>query len=201
MSRSADYPEWAYQLGASAVEFPGVPEEFLKWQIVHRCVYRLAVPPSSNNLYRNTSPLVAAGPRAAVTSLDKKKATRPPRVKTAEYRAWIKSALLQLLAFHSGDLPQRLERSNYPCIECRCGVGYIRDVTNVTKPVEDLLVRAGIIKDDRYTHLSTSYRSATREEDGPVEWHGREIYLPRKREVVVELRWLDYLPDLPTDTL
>ena len=82
------------------------------------------LPPSTNHLYFN---LPGGG-----------------RAKTAKYADWIKTAGLFLNSQIKGRVTGRVE-IRILVEDCHPQ----RDASNVTKPVEDLLVRCGVIEDDR----------------------------------------------------
>ncbi len=89
-------------------------------------IFVLAVPPSANACYANS---------------------RHGRFKTAKYRNWIKGELKALLA-------QRAKPMLGPAtISITLPNGTRGDCDNRIKPTCDLLVRAGILKDDRSDYV------------------------------------------------
>lgn len=95
--------------------------------------FRVPLPPSTNNLYRD------------VTLKDGK---RRGRITTGEYRAWqdkvatiLKDARLHNPVYFGGNYG--LEIHGYrPRIA--------RDLDNIVKPINDAMKKNGVIKDDRY---------------------------------------------------
>lgn len=84
----------------------------------------LPLPPSTNNLYRNVP--------------------GKGRVKTKKYTGWIRECLWELKA---GNFPKF--KGHYEINICVLRKDRRkRDLSNFLKPVEDLLVRAGIVEDD-----------------------------------------------------
>ena len=81
------------------------------------------------------------------------------RVKTQAYRNWIETAKLEMIVTFRGQRPLDLSGQHQPCLDLFCGFGYDRDCSNAIKPVEDLLKRCGIVKDDRYVHRASAERA------------------------------------------
>jgi Holliday junction resolvase RusA-like endonuclease len=84
------------------------------------------------------------------------------RVKTSAYRKWINSAGLLLTSQIKGYFAERVDilieaEDKHPR----------RDSSNLTKPLEDLLVRCGVIQDDR-SKFVRSTKSAWADVDGVV---------------------------------
>lgn len=88
-------------------------------------VLELPIPPSTNKLFRNV-PGVG-------------------RVKTSEYVRWSKSALMTMVV----QKPKPVKGSVRVEITCR-RVSRRRDIDNIIKPTLDILVRGGLIEDDRH---------------------------------------------------
>lgn len=93
-----------------------------------RSTYRLTnKPPSTNHLFANVQGV--------------------GRVKSREYKMWIKAAVEEL----------RWQKSSNPTHEGNIDVQYLcernsplADIGNLEKPLSDILVTSGIIKDDRF---------------------------------------------------
>jgi len=95
----------------------------------------LPVPPSTNALFAN--------------------ARGKGRVKTPEYKAWLKSAGL-LVSFQTAKTRVRSVPSPV-IVEVRIGkVNQARDADNFMKAVNDLLVACGVIAGDNLIHLHRS---------------------------------------------
>ena len=75
------------------------------------------------------------------------------RAKTAEYERWIAHAGLLVNAAVATALPKKPWGVNL-----RAKVNYGRDIDNLVKPVNDLLVTQGIIEDDRYVEYGEYQR-------------------------------------------
>lgn len=86
------------------------------------------LPPSTNELYANVP---GRG-----------------RVKTAKYNAWIETASLLIQSQCKGRVTGRVE---FRILVEDCHPR--RDASNITKPVEDLLVKCGILEDDRSKYV------------------------------------------------
>lgn len=91
---------------------------------LRRLTFRVPVPPSANNLYAN---MPFGGGRR----------------KTGEYRAWLNAAGWEMRAQHVLPLPA----GNY-ALRIRAPINRRRDLDNTLKPVLDLIVELGLIRDD-----------------------------------------------------
>ena len=105
----------------------------------------LPLPPSVNALYRNATEAERA------RAIAKGKKLRGRR-KTPEYQAWIDTAGMEIMAQRVRWKGVRTISGPYVLIaripkDCRMDLG------NATKATEDLLVRMGVIEDDRFADL------------------------------------------------
>ena len=106
--------------------------------------FSLPVPPGANNLF--------------VERRDRK-----GRAKTSGYEAWIREAMQYvMIARASGGIPAGMAPLKHVRVEWRLPFDYRRDVDN-TKPLMDLLKRAGIVVDDRWVDHNEQIRVATTE--------------------------------------
>ena len=140
----------------------------------HGCFYLVTAPPSANNLYAHVP----------VRLKNRREGTR--RVKTQKYKDWIKGAGMELLASRQGQRPMMLGRDQRPQVDLFCGFDYTRDCSNAIKPVEDLLMHAAILMDDRYVHRISSERALEplhTVEYGPLQ--------PPPGKVLVCVTWLN----------
>jgi crossover junction endodeoxyribonuclease RusA len=96
----------------------------------------LPCPPSTNNLFRNTS--------AKERAMWAKRGAKPKsRVPTPEYDAWRQLAGLKANLQHQEPLTGRVT------VTLRCPEASRRDLENFAKAPIDLLVAHGLIEDDR----------------------------------------------------
>lgn len=97
---------------------------------------RLALPPSANELTRNTS----AKERATFH-------TKRPRRKTEKYRQWLVDAGWAIRA--QSTPPRLIAGPNYR-VAIRLNTKIRGDISNRVKAIEDALVKNGVMIDDRF---------------------------------------------------
>ena len=105
----------------------------------------LPVPPSTNNLYRT----------------GRNEQGKFARFKTRAYKDWIRAAGLLLNRARLAPIPARLPIA----LRIEVNVSRQRDITNVVKPLEDLLTRGRVIEDDRWVDYQTTLRVDDLERD------------------------------------
>ena len=135
-------------------------------------IYFVSAPPSANHLHANVQAELKNGQMG----------TR--RVKTQAYRNWIETAKLEMIVTFRGQRPLDLSGQHQPCLDLFCGFGYDRDCSNAIKPVEDLLKRCGIVKDDRYVHRASAERATE-----PLMHPDYGPLIPEKGKVLMLLTW------------
>lgn len=102
----------------------------------------ITVPPSANALFIITS--------------------KRQRVKSSAYRKWIdlhEPTLRQMRRYDIGKEPVM--------VEVRANINRQRDLDNIIKPIDDLLVKCQIIHDDRY--IDVNYAKRVNEHNSDVE--------------------------------
>ncbi len=109
-------------------------------------IINLPAPPSSNNMFMNVK---GRG-----------------RVRTAEYNAWIRAAVLMISFQRAKPVPSPVS------IVLRVGkINAASDLSNRLKAAEDVLVKNGIITNDSVTHVHsiTAEKAFGKVKDGWVE--------------------------------
>ena len=97
---------------------------------------RLAMPPSTNKLTRNTS----AKEREVFR-------TKRPRKRTDEYNSWLNDTGWSIRA--QSTPPRLIAGPNYR-VTIRLNTRVLGDISNRIKAVEDALVKNGVMVDDRF---------------------------------------------------
>ena len=97
----------------------------------------LDTPPSANAIH---TPMTIAG--------------KPRKVRSPEYKAWIRAAGWQVKAAHREPLPPKAPFA----ILIVANIGRQRDVDNLIKPVLDLLAGVGMTPDDKYCDAAVAVR-------------------------------------------
>jgi hypothetical protein len=93
----------------------------------------LPLPPSANNLFFNLK--------------------NGRRAKTTQYKDWQRIAWAALHAAYANAGRPPIEPKTRMRLTVRVGASYRRDISNCIKPIEDLLVAALPLPDDRYNDV------------------------------------------------
>ena len=139
--------------------------------MIRTVTFLVSVPPSANNIHGN-------------------RADGKGRFNTSEYKAWISRAETDVMATKEGRWPSQLTKEHYPWLTLACGINFTRDASNCIKPVEDLMKRWGVIKDDRWFEGVKCFRARELNRDAGTLWQ-RGNTAPGKDQVLVTLEWWD----------